>query len=66
MKLSISDFLKRAMLNEQELVRDYQAYADLTDDTEVAQTFRDYAEENGRRAAELKKLLHRFEPDVQS
>jgi rubrerythrin len=57
------DFLKRALLNEQEQVRDYQRFADSTEDETVAQIFRDFAETEALQAKKIKELLDRYDGD---
>jgi rubrerythrin len=55
--METKDFLKRAMLNEQEQVRDYQRFALGTDDEEVKQAFLEFAENSGFTARKIKDLL---------
>lgn len=61
--MDTKDFLKRALLNEQEQVRDYQRFADSTEDETVAQTFRDFAETEAMQARKIKELLERYDGD---
>ncbi len=58
--MDTKDFLKRALLNEQEQIRDYQRFAMTTDDHEVAQVFRDFAETEASQAVKIKKLLEKY------
>jgi rubrerythrin len=55
--METKDFLKRAMLNEQEQVRDYQRFALQSDDEEVKQAFLEFAENSGFTARKIKDLL---------
>lgn len=57
------DFLKRALLNEQEQIRDYQRFADSTRDEEVARVFRDFAETEALQAKKIKELLEKYGED---
>jgi hypothetical protein len=57
---SIHDFLAKSLLNEQELVRDYQRFAQKIDDAEIAESFRHWAEEDGLRAHKIESFLHRI------
>ncbi|EEG76381.1 hypothetical protein [Dethiobacter alkaliphilus] len=55
--MEIKAFLQKAMLNEQEQVRDYQRFAQTTDDEKVKQAFYEFAESSGHTAAKIKDLL---------
>jgi rubrerythrin len=55
--MEVKAFLTRAMLNEQEQVRDYQRFAETTDNNEVKQAFYQFAETSGHTAAKIKDLL---------
>lgn len=59
MHLTPEEFMKKAVINETELVRDYQHFADHVEESkpEVAKIFRHWAEEDGLRAAQIKSLL---------
>lgn len=57
MHLTPEEFMKKAVIDETELVRDYQHFADHVSDPQVAEAFRHFAEENGVRAAKIKGLL---------
>ncbi|NLM45332.1 MAG: hypothetical protein GX200_00830 [Firmicutes bacterium] len=59
--MEVRTFLMRAMLNEQEQVRDYQRFARTTDDAEISQAFFEFAETSGRTAARIKELLDKIE-----
>lgn len=60
-QMTQEDFLKKALINEQELVRDYQNFADRTQDKDISQVFYDWAEEDGLRANKIKQLLEKFD-----
>ncbi|MBM7868134.1 hypothetical protein GTO89_14995 [Heliobacterium gestii] len=57
MELNTRDFLMKSLLNEQELVRDYQQFAQTTDDREVGKLFQEYAETDALRANRIKDIL---------
>lgn len=59
MELSTKEVIKKKILDAQEMVRDYEVYSKKLDDTEVADIFKDFAEECGIQAAELKKILNK-------
>ncbi len=61
--MDTKDFLKRALLNEQEQVRDYQRFAMTTDDQEAAAVFRDFAETEAVQATKIKELLGKYDKD---
>jgi rubrerythrin len=50
-------FLQKSMLNEQEQVRDYQRFAQTTDNEDVKRAFYEFAETSGHTAAKIKDLL---------
>lgn len=53
-------FLTRALLNEQEQVRDYQRFALGSDNEEVKQAFLEFAETSGQTARKIKDLLEKL------
>jgi rubrerythrin len=59
--MEIKSFLERALLNEQEQVRDYQRFAQTTDNEEVSKAFYEFAEASGRTAAKIKDLLDKLD-----
>lgn len=61
MEPSVYDFLAKSLLNEQEMVRDYQRFAMKVEDPEIEKSFRDWAEEDGLRANKIEKFLHKVE-----
>ena len=57
-KITTYDRLLRAWENSMEAVRDFQSYADLTEDNDIAkQAFYDFAENSAKQAAKLRNLL---------
>lgn len=59
--MEIKSFLERAMLNEQEQVRDYQRFAETTDNSRISKAFYEFAETSGHTAAKIKDLLDNLE-----
>jgi rubrerythrin len=59
-KIEIKDFLVRAMLNEQEQVRDYQRFALGTENEEVKKAFLEFAEVSGHTASRIKELVEKL------
>ena len=59
--MEIKSFLERAMLNEQEQVRDYHRFAEKTDNEDVRKAFFEFAETSGHTAAKIKDLLGNLE-----
>ena len=59
--METKSFLERAMLNEQEQVRDYQRFAQTTDNKEVSKAFFEFAETSGHTAAKIKDLLDKLQ-----
>lgn len=57
--MELKSFLERAMLNEQEQVRDYQRFAQTADNEDVKKAFYEFAETSGYAAAKIKDLLDR-------
>lgn len=53
MNISTKDILKKKILDAQEMVRDYEVFSKKVDDTEIADLFKDFAEECGLQAASL-------------
>ena len=61
MKLTTEDIIKQKLLDAQENVRDYQEYSGKTNDKEVDETFKQFAEESGYQAKKLQELLKKYE-----
>ncbi|GMQ60526.1 hypothetical protein AN1V17_49260 [Vallitalea sediminicola] len=59
MELSPKDCLKKAILDTQEKVRDYECHAKNIEDEEISSSFKKFAEEEGHQAAELQDLLNK-------
>ncbi len=61
MEPSVYDFLAKSLLNEQELIRDYQRFAMKVDDPQIAMSFRNWAEEDGLRANKIEEFIHNIQ-----
>lgn len=61
MKLTTEDMIKQKLLDAQESVRDYQEYSGKTNDKEVDETFKKFAEESAYQAQKLQELLNKKE-----
>lgn len=58
MELNNVEILKKKILDAQEMVRDYEVYSKKIEDDEIANVFKDYAEECGHQAANLLEILN--------
>lgn len=61
MDLNTVDVLKKKILDSQEMVRDYEKHSKKMRDTEIAQAFKDFAEESGMQATKLQQLLKKHQ-----
>ena len=61
MELSEREILMKAILDEQEKVRDFESHSKSVKDKEVSKVFKQLAEEHGYHARQLHELLERFE-----
>ncbi len=59
-KMNSRDCLQRAWMNTMELVRDFEMYSKRIDDDEVAGLFKQYAEEQGIQASNLRDMYNRY------
>ena len=55
--LDIKTSLRNTLTQKQELVRDYQSYADRVNDKEVAKMFKHFAEAEALHATQIKDKL---------
>lgn len=60
MDLSTVDYLKKALLDTQEKVRDFETYAKTIQEEKISNQFREWAEEEGFQASELQKLISEY------
>ncbi|MGI6403724.1 MAG: hypothetical protein ACOX0K_05845 [Oscillospiraceae bacterium] len=57
MELNTQDYLKKALLDTQERVRDFMNYAQKVEGPELQKFFREYAETEGHQAQKLQAYL---------
>lgn len=55
------DILMKALLDEQEKVRDFEVHSKKLKDEEAKKVFKQLAEEHGHHARQIQQLLGRFE-----
>lgn len=60
MEMNTQDYLKKALLDTQEKVRDFMLYADKIDDKELSNCFREFAKVEGLQAQKLQEQIERF------
>ncbi|AOY76642.1 hypothetical protein [Clostridium formicaceticum] len=63
MNLETKDMITKKLLDAQEMVRDYEMFSKHTDDKDVAETFKNLAEEAGMQARTLQKLVDKYKRD---
>lgn len=61
MNMSTEDYLKKALLDTQERIRDFMSYSERIENDELKAYFKDYAQEEGMRARELQIYLQGWE-----
>lgn len=61
MEMTTKDMLKKKLLDAQEMVRDYEMFSKQTDDSELVETFKMFAEESGMQARRLQAILDKHE-----
>lgn len=57
MELTTQDYLKKALLDTQERIRDFQNYSQIIEDEEISDCFKRFAENEGMQASELQRLI---------
>lgn len=57
MEMSTQDYLKKALLDTQERVRDFMNYADQVQDKKLKHYFKAYAEMEGKQASQLQGFI---------
>lgn len=57
MDLTTKEIVTKMKLDAEEMVRDYEVHSKKVDDSEVADLFKEFAEESGHQAARLNKIL---------
>ncbi|MGI6168717.1 MAG: hypothetical protein ACOYI4_03235 [Christensenellales bacterium] len=57
MKMETQDYLKKALLDTQERVRDFMNYSDQVKDPKLQHSFKEFARQEGFIAQELQRFL---------
>lgn len=57
MELNTQDYLKKALLDTQERVRDFMMYSDEIKDKNMSNFFREYAESEAHHATQMQKYI---------
>lgn len=57
MEMNKEDYLKKALLDTQERIRDFKSYAEKVDDGELQDFFREYSLSEGMQAQKLQKYI---------
>lgn len=60
MEMSTRDRIMKKLLDAQENVRDYEMFSKEIDDQDVANVFKQFAEESGKQAQKLQSLIERY------
>ena len=58
--LDIKSALRTTLVQKQELVRDYQSFADKINDPQVSKMYKHFAEAEGLHATQIKDALNKF------
>lgn len=61
MEMSTRDIVVKKLLDAQENVRDYETFSKQVEDNEVADLFKNFAEESGFQAQKLQQVMDRFD-----
>ncbi|HML36280.1 MAG TPA: hypothetical protein PKA19_02500 [Bacillota bacterium] len=57
MEMKKEDYLKKALLDTQERIRDFKSYSEKIDDGELQDFFREYSLSEGMQARKLQKYI---------
>jgi rubrerythrin len=61
MDMNTRDTVMKKLLDAQENVRDYEMFSKKVKDQEVADTFKQFAEESGKQARKLQELIDKYD-----
>ncbi|WIV10489.1 hypothetical protein [Proteiniborus sp. MB09-C3] len=61
MEMNDMDILKKKLLDAQEMVRDYEMFSKQTDDNEIRNAFKQFAEESGFQASKMQAMIDKYE-----
>lgn len=59
MEFTTEDYLKKALLDTQEKVRDFQNYSQIIEDPQISLVFKEYAEQEAMQARRFNHLLNK-------
>lgn len=57
MELNTQDYLKKALCDTQERVRDFMMYSEKAEDKSIQSFFKEYAEAEAHRATQMQKYI---------
>jgi rubrerythrin len=57
LELSTQDYLKKALLDTQERVRDFMGYAEQTENPQLKQNFKSFAKTEAKQAQQLENFI---------
>lgn len=60
MEMNTEDYLKKALLDTQERIRDFKAYSAKIEDDELKKFFREYSLSEGEHAQKLQKFIDSY------
>jgi len=60
MNLGPKDMITKKLLDAQEMVRDFEMYSKHTNDKELAELFKNCAEESGTQAQQLQRMADKY------
>lgn len=60
MELNTQDYLKKALLDTQERVRDFMMYSEKSKDQNIQSFFKQYAESEAQQAAQMQQYIDRI------
>ncbi|MCT4607259.1 MAG: hypothetical protein N4A64_14375 [Marinisporobacter sp.] len=61
MDMNTRDTVMKKLLDAQENVRDYETFSKKVKDKEVADTFKQFAEESGMQARKLQEIIDKYD-----
>ncbi len=60
MNLGAKDMITKKLLDAQEAVRDYEMFSKHTEDRELSELFKNFAEESGVQAQQLQRMADKY------
>jgi len=59
--MNTRDTIMKKLLDAQENVRDYEMFSKQIEDTDVSNTFKEFAEQSGMQAQKLQQLISKYD-----